>query len=120
MTPAASHFAESECARSATSCVLEDAAFMVLHDEKHRRQALRISHNTKYVTLFEAPLLTQCVTQHNRGPIAETEVLTLCNLANKETSIVRRVSMFVPIKMSLINFIAAFEKEHGVFFFAAG
>lgn len=60
-----------------------------------------------------------CITQHEGGPIAETEALKLNNYLNKVTSIVCRDSLLVSIVNPVMNFSAAFGKEHGMCFLAA-
>lgn len=62
--------------------------------------------------------MMQCVLQLYGSPVLETEALMLINLANKENIIVRQVPLLVLIVKMVINFSAAFVKEHGVSFLA--
>lgn len=58
-------------------------------------------------------------TRHDGQPIVKTEAFKQSKLANKVHSIVRRESSFDAIVKSVMNFSAAFDKGHGVYYLAA-
>lgn len=61
----------------------------------------------------------QFVTRHDNHPIAETNVLKLSTLANKVTSIGLCNTSFAGKVKPVMNFRAAFKKEHDVSFYIA-
>lgn len=109
----------SEGAPSATPYILEDDAFVLLLDGSHWPQALCDFEKARNDAWFETTLQMWCVRRQIERPIAETEALKVSKFANKESIIMGRNSSFEATVNSVKNFSAAFEKGHGVSFFAA-
>lgn len=118
-TVAASYFEDSEGTPSATRCVLDETAPVVLLDGRHRLQAMRELQKEVLVVWLEDTLLVRCVTRHDGCSIAETEALMLSSFANKMTSVGRCDSQFVKVVKYKRNLSAAFGIEHDVSFLSA-
>lgn len=103
-----------EAPPSVTSCVLYEAASLVLLDGRHRLQALCDIQKAKDVAQIRASLLVRCVTRNKGCSIAEQEALRLSNLSKKVTDIKSRNFPFFAKVKAVTNFSAAFENMHHV------
>lgn len=80
ITAAASRFEKILGAPLATFCVPDEAAYVVLLDERPQIQALRYHYTEGDAASVEAPVLVRCATRDDGHPITQTEALKLKNL----------------------------------------
>lgn len=101
---------------SATLRVLDEAASLALLEVMHRHQAVRDLQRAGYIAQVKALLLVQCVMRVDGHTIAKIDALKLSNLPKTLTSLLIRLPFFVLIAKFVMNFSAAFVREHNFFF----
>lgn len=99
-----------EDARSCLTRVINEAASMVLLDERLQFQWQWATLKTRNVTRVQGSVLVHYVSRENGRPIGETGALNLSFLTKKVTVIKLRDSSFVATVKSVMNYSTAFER----------
>lgn len=102
-TAAESCFDKKDGEPSATSCVIVEAASVVLLNWSHLLQTMRDHQKARDVVCATCHQRVHCITRHDGCVIAETEVLMIGNLIAKVSSTVLRNFSFVAVVRIVMN-----------------